>query len=42
MTTAQLLHVQEEREAPPKSLKEKWRSAMEGPEPVAEPCTWVR
>ncbi|MEU1013857.1 hypothetical protein [Streptomyces sp. NPDC005890] len=39
VTTARLMHSQEEREAPPKSLKEKFRSALEGPPPLPKPWT---
>ncbi|MFD3567830.1 hypothetical protein [Streptomyces sp. NPDC058667] len=41
VTTAQLVHSREEKEAPPKSLKEKFRSAMEGPVPAVKPWTWT-
>ncbi|MFF5790405.1 hypothetical protein ACFY8P_36225 [Streptomyces sp. NPDC012693] len=41
VTTAQLVHSREEKEAPPKNLKEKFRSAMEGPAPAAKPWTWT-
>lgn len=37
VTTARLMHTQEEKEAPPKSLKEKFRSALEGPPPLEKP-----
>ncbi|MFF3639471.1 hypothetical protein [Streptomyces sp. NPDC002250] len=40
VTTARLMHSREGKEAPPKSLKEKFRSAMEGPPPPAKPWTW--
>ncbi|MFF9087532.1 hypothetical protein ACF1BE_14125 [Streptomyces sp. NPDC014991] len=33
VTTARLVHATEEKEAPPKSLKDKVRSALEGPPP---------
>ncbi|NEA69018.1 hypothetical protein [Streptomyces sp. SID12488] len=33
VTTARLIHTQEEKEAPPKSFKEKLRSALEDPQP---------
>ncbi|WP_405511989.1 hypothetical protein [Streptomyces canus] len=33
VTTARLVHTQEEKEAPPKSFKEKLRSALDGPQP---------
>ncbi|MFI5979206.1 hypothetical protein [Streptomyces sp. NPDC051452] len=39
VTTARLMHSQEEKEAPPKSLKEKFRSALEGPPPLPKPWT---
>ncbi|MFG2606404.1 hypothetical protein ACGFT2_23060 [Streptomyces sp. NPDC048514] len=39
VTTARLVHSREEKEAPPKSLKEKFRSALEGPPPVPDPWT---
>lgn len=41
VTAAQLVHWREEKEAPPKSLKEKFRSAMEGPPPAVKPWTWT-
>ncbi|MFF2571460.1 hypothetical protein [Streptomyces sp. NPDC058084] len=41
VTTARLMHTREEKEAPPKSLKEKFRSAVEGPPLPAEPWTWT-
>ncbi|MHC3391105.1 hypothetical protein ACLQ2E_16875 [Streptomyces lavendulocolor] len=41
VTTAQLVHSREEKEAPSKSLKEKIRSAMEGPAPAVNPWTWT-
>ncbi|MEU6934871.1 hypothetical protein AB0A05_37945 [Streptomyces sp. NPDC046374] len=41
VTTAQLVHSREEKEAPPKSLKEKFRSAMEGPAPIPKPWSWT-
>ncbi|MGW9441060.1 hypothetical protein [Streptomyces sp. NPDC055607] len=41
VTTAQLVHSSEEREAPPKSLKEKFRSAIEGPPPAVKPWAWT-
>lgn len=37
VTTARLVHSKEEKEAPPKSLKEKFRSALEGPQPLEKP-----
>ncbi|MFF5637054.1 hypothetical protein [Streptomyces sp. NPDC012825] len=40
VTTARLVHSREEKEAPPKSLKEKFRSAVEGPPPAARPWAW--
>ncbi|MEU6594368.1 hypothetical protein ABZ923_35080 [Streptomyces sp. NPDC046881] len=39
VTAARLVHSQEEKEAPPKSLKEKLRSALEGPPPLPKPWT---
>ncbi|MFI6056419.1 hypothetical protein ACIBCO_41010 [Streptomyces violascens] len=39
VTTARLMHVQAEKEAPPKTLKEKFRGSLQGPLPLAEP--WV-
>ncbi|MFF8830805.1 hypothetical protein [Streptomyces sp. NPDC015131] len=39
VTTARLMHTQEERKAPPKTLKEKLRNALEGPPPPLEPWT---
>ncbi|MEU7429028.1 hypothetical protein [Streptomyces sp. NPDC040750] len=39
VTTARLMHSQEEKETPPKSLKEKLRSALEGPPPLPKPWT---
>ncbi|MFD8210685.1 hypothetical protein ACFV2S_30325 [Streptomyces sp. NPDC059695] len=41
VTTARLLHTREEKEAPPKSLKDKFRSAIEGPAPTPKPWTWT-
>ncbi|WP_432126416.1 hypothetical protein [Streptomyces sp. bgisy082] len=41
VTTARLVHSREEKEAPPKSLKEKFRSAMEGPPPAVKPWIWA-
>ncbi|MFF7780509.1 hypothetical protein ACFZCG_39655 [Streptomyces tanashiensis] len=41
VTTAQLMHAREEKEAPPKSLKQKLRSAVEGPAPAVKPWTWT-
>ncbi|WP_306324542.1 hypothetical protein [Streptomyces venezuelae] len=41
VTTAQLVHSREEKEAPPKGLKEKLRSAMEGPVPAPKPWSWT-
>ncbi|GLX54318.1 hypothetical protein Shyhy01_72670 [Streptomyces hygroscopicus subsp. hygroscopicus] len=37
VTTARLMHVREEKETPPKSLKEMLRSAWEGPPPPVGP-----
>ncbi|MFF7975712.1 hypothetical protein [Streptomyces sp. NPDC007905] len=37
VTTARLMHSKEEKEAPPKSLKEKLRSALDGPPPPDKP-----
>ncbi|MFJ7587602.1 hypothetical protein ACIQZO_09475 [Streptomyces sp. NPDC097617] len=39
VTTARLIHTQEETQAPPKTLKEKLRHALEGPEPSDIPWT---
>ncbi|MFJ9870101.1 hypothetical protein [Streptomyces sp. NPDC101165] len=39
VTTARLMHSREEKEAPPKSLKEKFRSAWDGPAPAEKPWT---
>ncbi|MFH8774179.1 hypothetical protein ACIF83_24775 [Streptomyces sp. NPDC085866] len=39
VTTARLMHSQGEKEAPPKSLKEKFRSAWDGPPPLEKPWT---
>ncbi|MEV4950224.1 hypothetical protein [Streptomyces sp. NPDC053755] len=39
VSTARLVHAQEERQAPPKSLKEKVRGALEGPPLPAKPWT---
>ncbi|GGV17708.1 hypothetical protein GCM10010275_69090 [Streptomyces litmocidini] len=41
VTTAQLVHEREEKEGPSKSLKEKLRSAMEGPAPAPKPWSWT-
>ncbi|MER5734829.1 MULTISPECIES: hypothetical protein [unclassified Streptomyces] len=37
VSTARLVHEQEERQAPPKSLKEKFRTVLEGPEAPEAP-----
>ncbi|MEU5535818.1 hypothetical protein [Streptomyces sp. NPDC020362] len=37
VTTARLVHAREEREAPPKSLKDRFRGALEGPPPLEKP-----
>ncbi|MEU0581604.1 hypothetical protein ABZ465_30840 [Streptomyces griseoincarnatus] len=37
VTVARLMHSQEEKEAPPKSMKEKFRSALERPPPLPKP-----
>lgn len=37
VTAARLVHVREESVAPPKSLKEKLRTALDGPEPFPAP-----
>ncbi|MFI1766232.1 hypothetical protein ACH41H_29855 [Streptomyces sp. NPDC020800] len=37
VSTARLMHSREEREAPSKTLKEKFRSALEGPPPPGKP-----
>ncbi|MGW6982238.1 hypothetical protein ACWGE1_22840 [Streptomyces sp. NPDC054932] len=39
VTAARLVHTREETQAPPKTLKEKLRHALDGPEPSAEPWT---
>ncbi|MCX4546379.1 hypothetical protein [Streptomyces sp. NBC_01565] len=39
VTAARLIHSQEEIQAPPKSLKEKLRQALEGPEPSEDSWT---
>lgn len=39
VTTARLVHASEERQAPPKSLKEKVRHALDGPE--SPPAPWA-
>ncbi|MCX4960110.1 hypothetical protein [Streptomyces virginiae] len=39
VTVARLLHTREETQAPPKTLKEKLRQALEGPEPAVTPWT---
>ncbi|MFF8973686.1 hypothetical protein [Streptomyces sp. NPDC014995] len=39
VTTARLMHSQEEKEAPPKSLREMLRSALEAPQPPEKPWT---
>ncbi|WP_328721873.1 hypothetical protein OHT52_21850 [Streptomyces sp. NBC_00247] len=39
VTTARLVHTRREQEAPPKSLKEKFRHALDGPEPG--PAPWA-
>ncbi|WP_030348812.1 hypothetical protein [Streptomyces sp. NRRL S-1022] len=39
VTTARLMHSQEDKEAPPKSLKEKFRNTLEGPPPSLKPWT---
>ncbi|MEU5257027.1 hypothetical protein [Streptomyces longwoodensis] len=41
VSVARLVHSQEEREAPPKSLKEKFRSAVEGPPPPLSLKPWT-
>ncbi|MFI8916397.1 hypothetical protein ACIGW4_32905 [Streptomyces sp. NPDC053513] len=41
VTTARLVHSREEEEAPSKSLKEKLRSAIEGPAPTPKPWSWT-
>ncbi|MFC8494126.1 hypothetical protein ACFUJU_25715 [Streptomyces sp. NPDC057235] len=41
VTAAQFVHSSEEREAPPKNLKEKFRSAIEGPPPAVKPWAWT-
>ncbi|MFD9542452.1 hypothetical protein [Streptomyces sp. NPDC060022] len=37
VTAARLIHTQEEKQAPPKTLKEKVRHALDGPEPSETP-----
>ncbi|MET9616741.1 hypothetical protein [Kitasatospora indigofera] len=37
VTTARLVHVHPEKEAPPKTLREKLRQALDGPEPAGAP-----
>lgn len=37
MTTARLVHTQEEKQAPQKSFKEKVKRALDGPEPPENP-----
>ncbi|MEU9096795.1 hypothetical protein [Streptomyces sp. NPDC048361] len=39
VTAARLMHARTEEEAPAKSLKEKFRSALEGPQPLPQPWT---
>ncbi|MDX2622751.1 hypothetical protein PV356_25015 [Streptomyces sp. WI03-5b] len=39
VTAARLVHASKERQAPPKSLKEKVRHALDGPEPLPAPWT---
>ncbi|PWK63670.1 hypothetical protein BCL76_11996 [Streptomyces sp. CG 926] len=39
VTAARLVHTREETQAPPKTLKEKLRQALDGPEPTATPWT---
>uniref|UniRef100_UPI0004CC0539 hypothetical protein n=1 Tax=unclassified Streptomyces TaxID=2593676 RepID=UPI0004CC0539 len=39
VTAARLVHTREETQAPPKTLKEKLRQALEGPEPAVTPWT---
>ncbi|SEE23054.1 hypothetical protein [Streptomyces sp. TLI_105] len=39
VTTARLMHVQEEKQAPQKSLKDKLLGVLEGPPPSAKPWT---
>ncbi|MFE1314765.1 hypothetical protein [Streptomyces sp. NPDC058755] len=39
VTTARLMHSREEKEAPPKTLKEKFRSAWDGPPAPEKPWT---
>ncbi|MFI8522434.1 hypothetical protein ACIGEZ_32225 [Streptomyces sp. NPDC085481] len=41
VTTARLVHSREEKEAQPKGLKERFRSALDGPPPAANPWTWT-
>ncbi|WP_329204796.1 hypothetical protein OG257_04090 [Streptomyces sp. NBC_00683] len=37
VTAARLMHTQEEKQAPPKTLKERVRHALDGPEPSEKP-----
>jgi hypothetical protein len=37
VTTARLVHAQEEKKAPPKTLKQRFRHALDGPEPAETP-----
>ncbi|WP_225823977.1 hypothetical protein [Streptomyces naphthomycinicus] len=37
VSVARLMHAKEEKEAPPKRLKDKFRSALEGPPPPGKP-----
>ncbi|MFD9307433.1 hypothetical protein ACFWCB_32970 [Streptomyces sp. NPDC060048] len=39
VSTARLVHTREGTDSPPKSLKEKLRHALDGPEPVEDPWT---
>ncbi|MGW6927538.1 hypothetical protein ACWGA9_40835 [Streptomyces sp. NPDC054950] len=41
VTVARLVHSQEEKEAPRKSLKEKFHSLLEEPPPPVQPWTWT-
>jgi hypothetical protein len=41
VTTARLMHSQEEKKAPPKSLKESLRSSLDAPTPPVKPWAWT-
>ncbi|MEU3370338.1 hypothetical protein ACFYM2_25440 [Streptomyces sp. NPDC006711] len=42
VTAARLMHARTETEAPPKSMKEKFRSSLKGPEPLPQPWAPAR